>query len=324
MSTTQWLALAPMMAFLLAGVAGVAYILGRRSQTPARTAGGGPQNPGVIGRELNDISQGVRRRLATHHANILQFRERISRLLSGQDGPDCRMLVQEAERVLKPTEALSDEIAQAYNEIRQQTVNLPEWEDDRRDKLTGLDSRRSIEETILFLLALKARYNNVFSLVLVDIDRFADFNRQQGRAEGERVLRELAGVINDSMRDTDAAGRFEGEEFVIVLPETGLQGAGVFGERLREKVEQRLPITLSCGLATVADGDTPQTILARADSALYSAKSAGHNCVFQHSGRSINLVSSQVLSQFIEREEFASTIESTMELAAATIPATNP
>jgi len=115
MSTAQWLALDPTMAFLLAGVAGVAYILGRRSQpTPrgVKTEGSAPGSEAVA-RQLGDVSQGVRRRLATHHASILQFRGRIRQLSSSQEGPAWQLLVQEAERVLKPTEELSEEIAQA-------------------------------------------------------------------------------------------------------------------------------------------------------------------------------------------------------------------
>jgi len=298
MSNAQWLALAPMMAFLLAGVAGVAYILGRRARLssgsldPSRVQ----QPANVVSPALAEIPQVVRRRLATHHASILQFRERIRKLTSQQDTPNWQLLMDEAERVLKPTEELSDEIALAYNEIRQQSNVGPRSEDNRRDQLTGLDTRQAIESTIPFLLALKARYDNVFSLVLVDIDHFDEYEQEHGREAGDRRLGELATAINESMRDTDAAARFDGAEFVIVLPETGLQGTGVFGERLRAKVEQHLPFTVSCGLATVADGDTPQTILSRADSALYSARSAGRNCVFQHSGRNINLVDADVLT----------------------------
>jgi diguanylate cyclase (GGDEF)-like protein len=298
MITAQWLAFAALMALLLASVAAVSYILGRRYQAKRSGDNTGSTTSGVTGRDLGDISQGMRRRLATHHASILQFRERISELSSGMDGPVWKLLAEEAERVLKPTEELSDEIAQAYNEIREQTSNLPPPGNDRLDILTGLDSREAIEGTIIFLLALKARYDNLFSLVLVEFDHFDAFNIQHGgRAEGDRVLRELADIIKESTRDTDAAGRYNGQEFVVVLPETGLEGACVFGERLRQKVEQRLPISISCGLATVADGDTAQTILSRADSALYSAVSAGNNRVFQHTGRSINLVTSQVTVQ---------------------------
>ncbi len=321
MLIAQWLAFVPLMALLLAGVAAVAYILGRRSQTTRPTAGteDGTPTSGVVSPELGDISQVVRRRLATHHARILQFRERISQLSSGQDGLVWQLLLQEANRVLKPTEELSDEIAHAYNEIHQQNSASPAPVNARLDILTGVDARESVEETIVFLLALKARYDNLFSLVLVDVDNFGDFNRQHGRAEGDHVLCELAEAIQESARDTDVVGRFDGEEFIIVLPETGLQGAGVFGERLREKVDQRLPISISCGIATVADGDTPQTILSRADSALYSAKSAGHNCVFQHSGRSINLVSNEVVAQAVPTVEPVS-----MAVSEATVLTSHP
>lgn len=322
MITAQWLALVTLMALLLAGVAAVAYILGRRSQTARLTTmtEGGTPAAGVVAGEFGDSSQGVRRRLATHHASILQFRERIHQLSSDQDAI-WQLLVQEADRLLRPTEELSKEIAHAYNEIRQQNSNLPVHRGNNRlDILTGLENRESIEGLIAFLLSLKARYDNVFSLVLVDIDNFGEFNRRHGRAEGDRVLRELAAAIKESARDTDAAGRFDGEEFVIVLHETGLHEAGIFGERLREKVHQRLPISVSCGLATVADGDTPQTILSRADSALYSAKSAGHNCVFQHSGRSINLVSGEDTMQVANRAQCVSVTES----PETTTPTANP
>ena len=322
MFTAQLLAFAPLAALLLTGVTAVAYIMGRRSRPTRSNADSESGTPisGVVSRELSEISQGVRRRLATYHASILRFRERISQLSLGQDGAVWQLLAQETERVLKPTEELSDELAQAYNEIRQQTSNSPASVNDRLDILTGLESRESIERTIVFLLALKARYDHLFSLILVDIDNFGDFNRDHGRAEGDRVLRELADAIKDSVRDTDAAGRFDAEEFIIVLPETGLQGAGIFGERLREKVDQCLPISVSLGLATVADGDTPQTILSRVDSALYSAKSAGYNCVFQHSGRTINWVRGQDTTQVVERPESASATDA----PETTVPTAKP
>jgi len=194
------------------------------------------------------------------------------------------------------------------NETCQQTNNFSPPGSDRLEIFTGLDSREAIEGTIGFLLALKARYNNEFSLVLAEIDHFETFKNEHGPDEGNRVLRRLADMIRESTRDTDAAGRFDGQEVVIVLPETSLEGACNFGERLRHAVDQGLPISISCGIATAADGDTAKSILSRADSALLSAVSAGKNRVFKHTGRSINLVTSQVTEQVLEEAEPEPTI----------------
>jgi hypothetical protein len=81
--------------------------------------------------------------------------------------------------------------------------------------------------------------------------------------------------------------RYGGEEFVIVMPQTMLEGACVFANRLRERAESKLPLTLSAGVAAAVDGDNAQTLLARADAALYGAKAAGRNQVFYHNGLQI-------------------------------------
>jgi diguanylate cyclase (GGDEF)-like protein len=90
--------------------------------------------------------------------------------------------------------------------------------------------------------------------------------------------------LDESVRETDYVARYGGEEFVVVMPQTGLDGAGVLAERLRSQVEAELPIRVSGGIASVRDDDNTDTLLARADAALYSAKSAGRNCIFRHTG----------------------------------------
>jgi diguanylate cyclase len=88
--------------------------------------------------------------------------------------------------------------------------------------------------------------------------------------------------------------RYGGEEFVVVMPQTDLAGACIFSERCRKTVADNLPLTVSCGVATALDGDNAQTILSRADSALYSAKAAGRNLVYEHDGRQIKRVEEEV------------------------------
>jgi predicted signal transduction protein with EAL and GGDEF domain len=98
------------------------------------------------------------------------------------------------------------------------------------------------------------------------------------------MLQQLARLFDKSVRETDIVTRYGGEEFVVVMPETDLEGACVFCERLRCCVEASLRMTVSAGLAAAIEGDTPRTMLARADAALYSAKTAGRNLVFRHTG----------------------------------------
>jgi len=97
-------------------------------------------------------------------------------------------------------------------------------------------------------------------------------------------------VLDEHVRQTDVLARYGGEEFVVLMPQTDLQGASMFNERLRATIEQEMPITVSGGVATALDGDTPESLIARADSALYAAKAAGRNSVFRHTGEQVESV----------------------------------
>jgi diguanylate cyclase (GGDEF)-like protein len=121
---------------------------------------------------------------------------------------------------------------------------------------------------------------------MLDIDHFKSVNDTHGHAAGDQVIAEIARRIGAGVRNIDVAGRYGGEEFVLLLPETALAGSGMLGERLRRSIAATpvatvagaLPITASLGVAT-AEPDVPDaaTLIARADSALYNAKQAGRN-----------------------------------------------
>jgi predicted signal transduction protein with EAL and GGDEF domain len=98
----------------------------------------------------------------------------------------------------------------------------------------------------------------------------------------------LAAVIRQCLRgDTDFVARFADDEFIVLMPQTGLAGASVFGDRLRRRVSEELEATVCCGIAVAESGDETKSLLARADSALYSAKAAGTNRMFLHTGTHI-------------------------------------
>ncbi len=190
--------------------------------------------------------------------------------------------------MLKPTFKLASQLANAYDEIRQQSNHLMTFTEVRTDPLTGVSNRRALDETLVSMFAMMNRYELPFSVVIFDIDHFKKINDDQGHLYGDSILKSVAKLLADNVRDTDVVTRYGGEEFVIVMPQTPITGACIFTDRLRQQVEQNLPLTISGGVAAAVDGDGPQTLLSRADAALYSAKAAGRNRVFYHSGLDIH------------------------------------
>jgi diguanylate cyclase len=276
----------------LAAVALIGYLVGRRrrelqqlsSEVQARRE---LKRAQAVAKELERIAVAVRRSIATHHSSVLKFKDRVSSLGGDQQEGAWQELCAEAEGMLKPTLKLAGQLAAAYDEIRQQSNNLMTFTEVRTDALTGVSNRRALDETLESMFAMMHRYEQPFSVTLLDIDHFKEINDEQGHLYGDRMLKSVARLLDDNVRDTDMVARYGGEEFVIVMPQTSLDGASIFSERLRRRVEQQLPLTVSGGVSVAADGDNPQTLLARADAALYSAKAAGRNHVFRHNGLTI-------------------------------------
>ena len=198
--------------------------------------------------ELEKIAWTVRQSLAKHHASVSRFKERVSRLSDGQQDAAWKELCREAENILRPTLQLATQIASAYDEIRQQSANLMTFTEVRTDPLTGVNNRRGLDDALGAQLAMMTRYNSIFSVVMLDIDHFKQVNDREGHLHGDHVLQELARLFDECVRETDLVGRYGGEEFVIVMPQTDLAGACVFAERLRAEVAERLPVTISGGV----------------------------------------------------------------------------
>ncbi len=150
------------------------------------------------------------------------------------------------------------------------------------DLLTGLYNRRKFEESLLKEIEEAKRYSKTFSIILLDIDHFKEINDTYGHQVGDYILQTIAKLIRRILRRTDSVARWGGEEFVIILPNGKIQGAFQLAERLRKTVEEtKFPIdkrcTISLGVTEYQVGDTPHSILKRADLALYAAKQNGRN-----------------------------------------------
>lgn len=156
------------------------------------------------------------------------------------------------------------------------------------DALTGLYNRRAIMDIAQSEFQRAQRYRSPLSIIMFDIDRFKRINDQWGHLTGDEVLRELGKLCRENLRSTDIAGRYGGEEFLILLPETMLPNALETAERLRSLIDhhgfyckdQCLHITISAGVAEAQPQDsTLDALLERVDQALYRAKAAGRNTV---------------------------------------------
>ena len=133
------------------------------------------------------------------------------------------------------------------------------------------------------------RYGSSVAALFLDLDDFKQINDEHGHLVGSHVLMEMAAVILSSIRDTDAVARYGGDEFVIVLPDTGTELAGQVAERIRQKILRhnftggrrlQLSLTASFGVAAFPKhASSPQQLIACADTAMYEAKAANKNCV---------------------------------------------
>ena len=218
-----------------------------------------------VAKELEKIAETIRQQLATHHASIVQFKDRVFSFGVDKNEASWQELCKEAENMVRPTLKLANQLATAYDEIRQQSGYLMSFTEVRTDALTGVSNRRALDETLTSHLALMHRYETPFTVVVLDIDHFKKINDEQGHLYGDTMLAAVAKHLADNVRDTDIVTRYGGEEFVIVMPQTMVEGACIFADRLRERVESSLPLTISGGAASALDGDNVQSLLARAD-----------------------------------------------------------
>jgi len=155
----------------------------------------------------------------------------------------------------------------------------------QQDGLTGLLNRVSIEMLIQSEMSRADRYNQDFiSIIMFDLDHFKNVNDNYGHAEGDLVLRTVAKLVEDCKRTSDQVGRWGGEEFMILCPNTNLKGAMKHAEKLRKLIEYQDfelsgRITSSFGVATCLSGETVNQFCNRVDERLYEAKTSGRNRV---------------------------------------------
>ncbi|MFC1851975.1 diguanylate cyclase [candidate division CSSED10-310 bacterium] len=157
------------------------------------------------------------------------------------------------------------------------------------DSLTHLMNRRSIISQLKNELERVKRYNRKLSIIMIDIDNFKSINDTYGHNIGDVVLKSFARKLKDNLRECDFAGRYGGEEFILIMPEIDKEECLIAANRLREQIEnlsftkQDLHVTISGGIATAPDdSDDVKSLLIYADKAMYESKSRGKNCISKY------------------------------------------
>jgi len=186
--------------------------------------------------------------------------------------------------------ALADSLSHPIAAALANAVRIAEAERlSQTDDLTKLHNARYLRQFLLNEIRRARRYGSSVAALFLDLDDFKKINDEHGHLVGSHVLMEMAAVILSSVRDTDAVARYGGDEFVIVLPDTGTDLASVVAERIRQKIGRfqftggrrlQLSLTASFGVAAFPlHASSPQQLIACADTAMYEAKAANKNCV---------------------------------------------
>lgn len=158
-----------------------------------------------------------------------------------------------------------------------------------RDKLTGVYNRRPLEDLIQKQIARYKRFEENFAILLIDGDDFKQINDSYGHTVGDDYLKILTSLIQNNLRETDWVLRYGGEEFIVLLQDTGKEEAIILGERINTIISNHAKFptnhaaeyrkwTVSIGISLIQKNDTVESLLERADKSLYFSKKSGKNC----------------------------------------------
>jgi diguanylate cyclase len=233
-------------------------------------------------------------------ADVSQHRSKLDELASRfEDAASARTQLPESKalefyaEMVAANKQLRQRLQQAEDALKKQSDEISSYlTEARTDALTGLANRRAYDDELDRRFAEWKRYRTPISILLIDIDNFKSLNDRYGHLAGDEVLATVAQRLKETLRESDFAARFGGEEFAVVLPSTVLSDGGLAAARVRCAVEQapfvyeeeKMQATISCGVAQAVEGETANEMVRRADKALDTAKNAGRNRCYLHTG----------------------------------------
>jgi len=270
---------------------------------PLETGEYGLQKVDAREQQISDASQTIRSILLILAANIQRtdraasessqtlgdVRSTIDRMELPADLKEAHtLLMKEIDKVISSNSILKGELAHSQETLAEQRRQIDDLRTAVRiDGLTQLANRAYFDEKLTEMIRLRQRYNEPFCIMMIDLDNFKDVNDSHGHQAGDRILKGAALKIKASLRGSDFLARFGGDEYALILMKTGVEAATEVAWKLCEEVrgsrflldDATLTMTLSVGVAEACQNDTEETLLKRADQALYRVKKSGRNGV---------------------------------------------
>jgi diguanylate cyclase len=226
------------------------------------------------------------------------------------DGGGVRMIVESLVQATKEVERINKTLEERLSASKLEITELQEVLEAVRsetltDPLTSLANRKFFDDTLAKALADAQARREPLSLMLMDIDHFKKFNDSYGHLTGDQVLRLVAVAVKQNVKGQDISARYGGEEFAVILPNTALRAALTVADKIRRAVmtkelmkrstgEHLGRVTMSIGVAALAQGDNPQSLIERADVCLYAAKRGGRNRVISQTDPEASQAASKV------------------------------
>lgn len=254
---------------------------------------------------LHSITYHLGSAITDHAEKFEKVEQKLNAQCDGKHHPTTDLIVGVVGEILKANQLLQRELSQAENQIAEQVVEIESHLNSAlTDPLTGLPNRRALDEQLGRRLEDYRKHGTPFSLLMVDADHFKKINDTFGHPVGDEVLIELGKSLQAALRKHDFVARYGGEEFAVILPYTTLDEAQRASAKVREGIGHLStkfehlgrPITASGGLASIAPGENIESLVSRADQALYGAKQNGRDRTYQHDGTDCRPLDVQVAS----------------------------
>ena len=242
--------------------------------------------------ELLGTAERISNDVETHNGQIRQDAERVNSLnVAGGELEFARAaLLHHMTALLSSNKRLQDDLLCTRYRLEEQAQEIDAVRREARtDELTGVANRKAFNEKLHLLLEAWIRQGQPFTVILADLDNFKWINDAHGHPAGDRVLNSVGAWLRHWLREGDFVGRYGGDEFAILAPFTELDVGEELAETIRDEISGRpyrvavrgeqVSVSLSMGVAGPRPGDTAETLLQRADEALYKAKRQGRNQV---------------------------------------------
>jgi diguanylate cyclase len=274
------------------GVA-VGYVLGRNNRHQKERHKADDQRAATLKAlvELLKSTEQLTTDVDSHNSQMQLVSQHVGDLkVTGELESVQRTLLDQIAHVLESNQRLEDDLVVARSQMEEQAQELDRTRlEARTDALSGALNRKAFDEKVHLLLTTFRREHKPFVLVLIDIDHFKRINDTHGHPAGDSVVANVGSFLKANVRPGDYVARYGGDEFALLLPDTGLETGRKLIEAIRMKGSQtnfdigvrgeQAAVTFSIGAAAASEGDTSETLVLRADRGLYRSKQGGRNQV---------------------------------------------